>query len=233
MWKIIIISIVAIKEIVTAIREGKKESSKKSTKYLIVGLSILASVLLGIVAIDESVTKSRNDGISSRVGEFNGTNSRYTKTTYPLMTYFGTNEVGGFKENVSINGQDYLHCWIEDGRIMLDFDIKDSRGNVIASIKPEGWKIYSSQIDYNNDQNGFEVIRGDGKVIFQIELKGNVVVSNGVIYVNGSKSYLVGDNTGMRMIKIPENTEDIWLPSVLNLQPIFKYPREKHFGERN
>lgn len=62
-----------------------------------------------------------------------------------------------------------------DGRLLLDCEIRDSKGRIVASISESSLSVdaFGSGYDLNSDRRGFEVVDSTGQPVFQVRAPGS------------------------------------------------------------
>jgi hypothetical protein len=125
-----------------------------------------------------------------------------------------------------------IKAHIENGRLIVDANIRDSHGNGLAYLSDGIWYMGKSDIQYNNDNTGYEMITLDGRVIFQLDLKNDTVFCKGLIC--GEKGTCIyAYDTGFYTIKKDlTNSAQFDIPEGIQIPHLFLYPRELHLGER-
>ena len=121
-------------------------------------------------------------------------------------------------------GSDKMEAWAEDGKLNLQLTIRDVMGDIVFYVNGTDWKNLSGT-EFNHDKNGLEVKDAKGNIIFQLEFNS----ADNKINVFGFLFYSQ-DN-----VVWAERGKTIMNPSfdnVLNLDPMFRYPRESYLGVR-
>ena len=144
-------------------------------------------------------------------------------------------------------GPSYLHgikfkAWLEDNRIFVTTDVRDSLGGIIAKMEKNEWILNSNaRLDKNFDNNALEVIDNNGDVIFQIDIRKSQIYFQGLFYQpNGNATVITtldlpnGEKTTMMATFINEGHGRVIPPNPLLrlIQPLFKYPSSLHSGVR-
>lgn len=226
-FTLIVIIAAALLQIIDVIQEFQ-ETDKGFWAYLIIVFKIIVAIALCFIAGEELLSKKEKDQRDQGYGEI-APNKKIKGITYPIIRFGGTSfENTG--STVAVGEETQLSAKVVNEKLVLEVKIKDSRNNVIVHINEEGWQPYSSDIDFNNDNTAFEVVRADKRVIFQIELKNDTVFCQGILF--GGGGYVSGDADHFSVGVIPNHTEKIWLPPNLRIPRIFKYPRNKHYQKR-
>ena len=228
-WHILLLIALSCISIIDIVSEFKshKEKFKKYGTPIIIGKVVVALLLLSYTiyeVYDKHISDERDKSYGEVLPDFKQSNSYY-----PDM-YFGGTLHSNSGSIISINEDNTLSAHVENGKLLLTAKIKDAHGNTLVDINKEGWQAYSSDIDFNNDNTAFEVVRADKKVIFQIELKGNVLYCNGIFF--SGNAYIRGDDNGIHQGFIQPHMERVWLPEKHNLPRIFRYPRGQNYQKR-
>lgn len=127
-----------------------------------------------------------------------------------------------------------LKVLLKNNKLFVSTIVRAFDGHLIAVINNNEWELIDkSQVDYNNNDTSFEVVsKGLHKVYFQVELiNGAAHVTGLLVSEKGNGWYFYSDPTtqaGLMGLVKADSTFDI--PETA--QPIFKYPREGHLGER-
>ncbi len=232
--EIIFVFVAAILTIIT--------SYKWSELNLLSKISFVVLILASIFVAFNSFNASKKDGliekINAKFGDIDTSGSTVSRFAVghegrAIMQVDGTffHHQLSDKKNYS---EPILKATLENNRILLNVIIRDVEGEVIAVIDDSTWTIFDNNYEYNDDDHSFEMVtKGERDVYFQAYYK------NGIIYLSGY--FLSSEGTGLAMSA--ENgksfmslgfVKDIKLPrpSELKIPRIFKYPREKHYGEK-
>jgi hypothetical protein len=125
----------------------------------------------------------------------------------------------------------------EVSRMIVNITIRDIDGSPVAIVDGDYWKVYKAGYDYNNDDYGFEVLTPDKRVIFQLDLKDDIVEFAGLLLTDkGDGLYWAGDKVwhGAWMWQL-ESGEFHGVPFEIpkdTIAPIFMHPRELYVHER-
>jgi hypothetical protein len=130
-----------------------------------------------------------------------------------------------------------VKLYVINNKLVVNIIVRSLDGKEIAVIEDNTWTIYNNDFEYNNDETAFELVtKGERCVYFQI------VFRNGVAHISGclldkkgrGAAFFNMDNTSNLFAIKPDSKNVIDMNKILNLNipRIFKYPREKHIGER-
>lgn len=114
---------------------------------------------------------------------------------------------------------------IEDGKILVDIDVRDKKGALVARVKNNEWAVSNEAFDRNFDEKHFEVFdKFENKPMLQIMFVDNVIILNGVFYDSNGTKYVY---TAQGLYINPPGTINTTIPSW------FQYPSGGHAGELN
>jgi hypothetical protein len=131
-----------------------------------------------------------------------------------------------------------LKIWFEGDQIKVTCDVRDSLGNIIASMDRNEWLTNKSfLLDRNFNKNSLEVKDNTGQVVFQVQLKGDEVSLMGIFFKADGR-YLVissfrnpkGTNKGFFAVLGGPYSKFKEIKS-MEIEPIFRYPSTLHKGE--
>lgn len=117
------------------------------------------------------------------------------------------------------------------GKLKVSTQIRDEKGNLVAELVRNEWKIASPPIawDRNYTANALEVRNAAGKIVLQavllpdrIRLQGEWRDTNGFGY-----RVVKGNNGNGQIIGFEKNPP----PDAPEIKPLFVYPSESHLGE--
>lgn len=227
----IVAAIVQALDVIVEVLEKDHSKTRKITE-----IAVKCLVILGLcyLAYTEIVEKQLNDDIAAKHGEFGKQKDSSGK---PPLVKLGPIGISGFAKLASFIGQ-YTHpidAYPKNGQLSLYADIRDSKGDMIASIRGREWKIDNDiGIDYNNDDSAFEVVTSDDRVVFQIVLKRDTVLCNGMICSEYGRCIFFDDGKGMYQDTSSKPLPQRFvLPVDYDRPSIFKYPRYRYLHVRN
>ena len=131
---------------------------------------------------------------------------------------------------------DDTHLTIEVERKQLKVStlIRDKRGNVVAELLRNEWKVNQSiAFDRNYSQEALEVRDAGGDVVLQIRIKEDRVQFAGKFYDKNGRGVAFGKvtdgagNTGGGI----EQTGPAHPELRMRIEPFFRYPSDQHLGE--
>ena len=152
-----------------------------------------------------------------------------------------------------------LVIWIEDGRLKVSTQIRNSHGELVTEIIGNEWKLRKDNLwDRNYDKNTLEVRDAKGDVILQIVLQEDYIQLAAKMYSRDGAGFGIGSTTftqedirrheekSFKIVAASDGPKEIMVgdvtgvlevrPSgqslVLMIDPIFRYPSDLHLGER-
>lgn len=124
---------------------------------------------------------------------------------------------------------------------MISTTIRDYRGDLVATVTDNHWKIYPPFcLDKNYTDSAFEVQDDSGHVVFQAVLlpHGGGSGPKGLPGVEVQGEWWDNQGRGVRFLKNPEGDSGEVIPLTPQdqrdyelIRPIFKYPSSEHWGE--
>ncbi len=179
--------------------------------------------------------------INSKVGKFDDLEN----VTIPLISVgdgpvsLGITSFTIFNKNPNI--KPLFRVYIKDSKLYVDIVVWGRDKKPVAVIDGNEWTMYSDDYEYNNDDNGFEIVtKGDRQVYFQLILK------DGIAHILGIVTNSEGD--GVKFLYQDNKPTDIWGTMMMIRadddsarqdaaylpidKAIFKYPRSKYLGQR-
>ena len=128
----------------------------------------------------------------------------------------------------------HLTIELEDGELRVSTVIRDRAGRIVAELVRNEWKVNpAASYDRNYSKNAIEVRDSSGDVVLQLRFLGDRVQFQGKFYDSTGQGISVGKLTGADgtvggAIELTGPTH----PNMrLKIQPIFKYPSDRHLGE--
>lgn len=230
--KIIFLAVLIIVDVVWIIIDFQKERKSMFLKTMMV-FKVLVGIGLGTYGIKEYQETEKEKKISATFGVFGKQKDATRKD--PLIS-LGSNAsqdmAGGGVLKLGHGPVKPLSIYTANDQLLLDIKINDSRGDGIAILSGRTWKIVDTDgIDYNNDDYGFEIITNEGRVIFQIEVRTDTVICNGMFCLERGFCFFYTNKTSYMAGAIgPDKRFD--LPDDFQIPPIFKYPRNEYLGVR-
>jgi len=152
-----------------------------------------------------------------------------------------------------------LVIWIGDGRLKVSAQIRNSRGELVAEIIGNEWKLRKDNLwDRNYDKNALEVRDAKGDVILQIVLQEDYIQFAAKMYSQDGAGFGIGSTTftqedirrheegSVKIVAASDGPKEVMVgdvtgvlevrppgqPVVLMIEPIFRYPSDLHLGER-
>jgi len=154
---------------------------------------------------------------------------------YPVIKLGGAKFVwkGQLGEPIFLIGNDPLKVWIEEDQLKISTMIRGKNGNIIAKLDANEWQVTDDpnlKWDRNFDERGVEIINEKGEVVLQVQFDGESVQFAGIFYREDGWKVALGpsdmDRGGVIEIKPPNEKITV------SFEPLFKYPSERHHGER-
>jgi hypothetical protein len=235
MFAIIVLIVSALLEVLEIIKDINKDYKKKLTKYVLITIKSFVAISLAVLAINTITTQRHDEKVNAKIGNFGKQKDCLIqnpvivagKMVMENNAYFG----------IGVNGLNVNPLNVEQKNKQLSIIayIRDSKGDMIATIAGRTWEIVNSQgIDYNNDDSAFEIVTLDGRLIFQIQLQTNVIICQGMICSEyGYCVFLDNINGVFYPGKKSDAPQRFVLPERSVTETIFKYPRYKYLGVRN
>ncbi|WP_318310421.1 hypothetical protein [Flagellimonas crocea] len=84
-----------------------------------------------------------------------------------------------------------FQCKLYKGRILVDIDILDNSGKIIAMMRSNLWKVGGRQFDYNYDKNGLEILNEEGLICFQIYKYKDGISIGGIFYTPDGRYFTI------------------------------------------
>jgi hypothetical protein len=228
--KITILLIATLLEVYDLYRDYTTPLSNKILGKAFLVFRVIIILLLVYFVISELINNEKEKKISATHGEFG--DQKDANSSFPVLTIGGASGAGNV-HNLTFAGDpvDPINIKEENGQISLSANIRDSKGDIYAIISGRTWEVNNlNSIDYNNDDSAFEIITG-GRVVFQVDLKINHAIVNGMI-CSESGFCTFGYQEKLDILPKQEGTQRFILPSQIDIKPIFKYPRSKYLGVR-
>jgi hypothetical protein len=127
-----------------------------------------------------------------------------------------------------------FRAWIEDKKLLIDADLKNDEGRLIARIERNEWTIKSNEVfDKNFDDNAIEILDSYGDIVFQVDLVDrNHILLRGIFYGNDSTFVLLNELNGAPFISVFSIKDKEEILKKLPFKSLFKFPSNLHMGER-
>ena len=225
---IILIFILAIIELAKDIFFEGKVPSWLIFLIIILLLSVAVTNIYITKQEEEKEKYSKSSGLIS--GEL-----KNKSIIYPVIKLGGANLVwkGQLGEPIFLIGKDPLKVWIEEGQLKISTIIRGRNGNIIAKLDANEWQVTddpSLKWDRNFDERAVEIINEREEVVLQAQFDGESVQFAGIFYREDGWKVALGpsDIDGGGIIETIPPDEKI----AASFEPLFKYPSERHHGER-
>ena len=151
-----------------------------------------------------------------------------------------------------------LIIWVENDRLKVSTQIRDSHGELVAEIIGNEWKLRKDNLwDRNYGKNALEVRDANGDVILQVVLKEDYVQfaakmysPNGAGFGIGSTNFTQEDirkqkEESLGIVAAADGPKEVKVGDVIGvlevcppghslklvIEPIFQYPSDLHLGE--
>lgn len=210
---------------------------KPMTIILIGG--IIAAIGAIIIALgtylktkQESDAKELKEKIELKYGEIEDT----SKISYPILEIgnSGSRFVCPNGVFLTVIGSSFKF-YVRNNKLFVTTLLRDTKGNIIASVNDNVWEIIKDGYDYNYDDFAIEIITlGDRKILFQLELKDGIVHFTGLVTgEDGEGVYMWKDpNLNMDGAQFTFMNKKVGMDIPNYTHYIFKYPRAKYFRTR-
>lgn len=133
---------------------------------------------------------------------------------------------------ITVKGGSFSY-YVKDDKLFVTTLLRDSSGEIIASVNENIWEIIKSGYDYNNDDNAIEIITlGDRKILFQLELRGGIAHFTGLVTGNDGDGVYLWKNPKIDSAQFTLVNKKVGYELPEYKEFIFKYPRAKYLGVR-
>lgn len=229
--KILVLVLAAIFEIIDLIKDWKDSKYPIAIKYGGIILRSAVIICLAIFVITEYKESKTKDLIDAKHGQFGA--QKDAMHPFPFMILGGMGSFGNIHVLTFMDNRiDPINIATKDQQIQLVAYIRDSKGDVYATLHERTWEITNpNNIEYNNDDSALEITTG-GRVVFQIFLKVDTVFVNGMICDESGNGIFCYNKMTETFGKLT-GTQRFILPFDVDIKPIFKYPRFEYLGIRN
>lgn len=124
--------------------------------------------------------------------------------------------------------QPLLSLKIENGKLLVGTIIRNSKGEIIAELSNNEWKLNRDSIfDRNYNDNALEVRDKTGNIVLQVVNFGYAIHFAGIFQCkNGRKYAFIPKNEFESFLEMTAPGEEL----KEKIRPIFEYPSELHFG---
>ncbi|WP_421807419.1 hypothetical protein [Flagellimonas sp.] len=201
---------------------------------------ILAIFLAAIVLINAYKAVKKEALIEKVEAKFGDINTKGAKQTIMMLG----NRDDGTRVNLldgvfimrGLDNKPFIKLEVVNDKLMVNVVIRDLSGKVIAVIEDSTWTVFDDDYEYNDVENAFELVtKGERNVFFQ------TFYFNKTIYFSG---YLINDKGAGAVIynikRTPSSSilemadgknKKLPKPSEVAIPRMFKYPREKYYGQ--
>jgi len=149
---------------------------------------------------------------------------------------------GALLRNVGLEGTPIFHfievndivIEVEDGQLKLSTKIRDKKGQIIAEIIKNEWKVNpQNSWDRNYSQNSLEVRDTTGDIVLQVKLVEDRLQFQAKLYDSTGRGFAIGKSFGpeKRGGIIEQTNPNHPNLIIVSIKPMFKYPSELHLGE--
>lgn len=248
------------------------------SKTLII-LLVVASVTVGVFALK---AKEREKQLTKYAGVLKGPSLTILSTaqeTYPKLklgnsNMFPTWQGPAGEALIRVSDDNDLTIWAEKTvsrswwkfwsptesvRLKVSTKIRDTRGELVAEIVANEWKLRKENLwDRNYDKTALEVRDAKGDVVLQIVLKEDYVQFAAKMYSQDGTGFGMGSATftqedirrheegSLKIVAAADGPKEVKVGNVtgvlevrppghpveLVIEPIFQYPSDLHLGER-
>ncbi len=151
-----------------------------------------------------------------------------------------------------------LTIWVEDGKLKVSTKIINSKGELIAEISGNEWKVKQSNAwDRNFNKNALEVKDEMGNVVLQVVLQKDYIQFSAKMHDRTGQGFAIGSSKftqedilkheqgELKIVAASDGPQEVEVgditgvfeirppgkPLELVIEPIFEYPSELHLGE--
>ena len=231
--EIVLAAIISIYAVIEGLKWKKLKWHKKTI--------VLLSICLAFIIAWNSINEIKKQNIINR------TNASFGELVDPTTVMLPTLKIGNEKDFITIfldktgvfnfgGFQNIFKAYIKDNRLFLNMIIRNSKGQVIAVINDNIWKIFDHNYEYNDDKNAFEIVtQGERKVYFHIELIDGVLKMEGFVFPEEGYGWLFTPTIDGKHIAavVSDSKSYEFQQKKCTIKTIFKYPREKYYGIRD
>jgi hypothetical protein len=219
--------------------EGKKWKTIGGKKRFVILVGIIFSITVAYNAFVEIQKSNLLEKVNARIGDIQDIQN--DETVFFPKLQIGNNGTAFIlgKNVLQFNPvKNPLLLYVKNNRLIFTAIIYDEKGNAIAVIDNNIWKLYDNKFEYNNDDNSLELVRyGDRKVFFQIDLRKGIAHFSGYIFDKDRNGFYFAEDTTIRhgaiMSLIGPGYTSQSAQEYAPIIPLFKYPRERFLGVRN
>jgi hypothetical protein len=237
--EIIFILVAAI--LTTIVSYKWKEVGKLGKSALI--FVILTAVFVAVNSFRETQKEALIERIKAKYGELQ------TEGALSPIVMIGCMDNGTSLHltngNLNFGGnKPVIKLGVKDEKLLINVIIRDLNGEVIAVIEDSVWTVFNDDYEYNDNDSTFELVtKGERKVFFQAFYRNKMIYISG--YILDEKGYgavmynilekYSGTIVNRSVIFIASSEESkkiLSKPIGMNIPRIFKYPRDKYYGEK-
>lgn len=183
----------------------------------------ILSLVLGIVSLTYYILDKRRTALSGQLSSPHSATVKY-------LSVGSTRFIIDSPDGIFLKDGDMpiLRMNLHDGELMVSTTIRDSNGKIVAELVDNEWQLNENNIfDRNYTDTALEVRDQAGNVTLQVVHFGDTIHLAGIFRCKNKWTNV--------FCPLPEGGAviDIKPPGVEpehSIQPIFKYPSERHFG---
>jgi hypothetical protein len=207
---------------------------RTSDIWLLAVLKFVPLVLVFISAVSGIIDVKRKDDEDRRqkqIAQTKGILDYNTTTNNDVIMMFGSVPMSDIREAVFGEGEDGFNIRRMHNKLIFNISLKKPKpkGAYYGILRNWGWQtIDLDNVDYNYDKSGFEMVRkGDHKVLFQFDLKGDTANIKGT-FIDGNIYYYVGEDGAFESRRLPQtDCDEVFIaPETYYIQRLFKYPHD-------
>ena len=215
---VVVLGILYITLSIISLKQQNLNEKKSQTSGVIkIPLSVFSSIKLFFYLLVDRLFSTKYSEVPRKIelgnsGAFIQDESREVNA-YPIINIFD---------------KAYIKLSRKQGRLMLSTKLI-GRDGTVAEIEDNEWKINPNQaFDRNYNNSSLEVKDKHGDVVLQIQLLKDRIRFQGKFYDVNGNCFFIGGNKGCSGVikNIPPNQT-----ITDNIEPIFRYPSNLHFGE--
>jgi hypothetical protein len=121
----------------------------------------------------------------------------------------------------------------ENGQVKVSTIIRDRTGRIVAELVRNEWKVNpNNSFDRNYSSDALEVKAGDGDIVLQVKVLPDRIQLQAKFFASNGRGFAFvrsfDPNRPGGMIEVLGNDHPVFLAKI---EPMFKYPSERHLGE--
>ena len=199
---------------------------------------IAAIVLIALAYLKDYYNNEKEENLKNiNATVFSIKSEQKVKVAFPIIDI--GRSTGGFALADGVFALDstghLMSIFIVNGKLQVFAKIRNRKGEVIANVESNECTLFSDDYEYNNDDNGFELVtKGERDVYFHIDLKDGVAHIEGFLIGDGPIGMYISQYSKRKTAGLvePFRIKDSVKLKLDPIKPLFKYPRSTHFRER-